>query len=330
MGGVVILSILTSCRATSFDDPLAVLPPPCRFWTAPHGDSGCLVVRDDKNAGFELRYRRAGAVATVTETTSAGESLTEVKLNGATTWQRRVERASDNTWHTSVISEFEYPTGRLLREERYRNLPSGHAFEAKARRARIDHGAAEASWQDSFPPSVTSDDKHSTKPKVQQQNCSPYETEALQADLKDALRAGTECLAHHQRIDIAALILSRYQRGPLVLACVQSSAFSATADVSSYLGLVRATKVSFDKTTYFDGPAGGRTPTTAHELLHFWTGPHAPYVGIDTRSTDPDRTEACVSLCFASARRVSKCECSLCLGVPRDDSRCSGFVDCSQ
>ena len=65
-----------------------------------------------------------------------------------------------------------------------------------------------------------------------------------------------------------------------------------------------------------------------HELLHLWTGPHAPYVGIDTRSTNQDRTEACVSLCFGGAERVSKCDCALCLGVPRDDARCNSFLEC--
>ena len=104
--------------------------------------------------------------------------------------------------------------------------------------------------------------------------------------------------------------------------------FVAASDGASYLGIIRSAKLSFDKAAYFDGPAGVRTPTMVHELLHFWTGPHAPYVGIDTRSTDKDRTEACVSLCFAPTKQVTKCDCALCLAVPRDDARCKSFVDC--
>ena len=109
---------------------------------------------------------------------------------------------------------------------------------------------------------------------------------------------------------------------------MQAASFLAASDAASYLGIIRATKLSFDKEASFGRPAGGQCPTMVHELLHFWTGPHAPYIGIETRYTGQDRTEACVSFCFAPAERVSTCDCALCLGVPRDDARCKSFAEC--
>jgi hypothetical protein len=278
--------------------------------------------------GYDLRYEQAaGTVATVKERRSPGESLTEVKLNGATTWVRRVGRAG-GVWRESEVSEFEYPTGKLLREERHWRSAAGDAIQAKARRVRTDGGTAEANWESPFPRSAAADSSFPPKPPLQTQDCSPHEVEVLEDELKSALRDGVACMVRHGRSDLAALLLSRYLHGPVVFACVRVASFMAASDVASYLGIIRPVELSFDKEAYFGHPAGGRTPTMAHELLHLWTGPHAPYIGIDTRSTDQDRTVACVSLCFGPSERVSRCDCALCLGVPTNDPRCNSFADC--
>jgi hypothetical protein len=322
-----LLVFLASCRPERFEDPLSVLPPVCGRWTAP-GVNGCLSVRQDAQ-GYELRYEPApGTVATVVERHSAGESRTEVRLNGVTTWVRRVGQGGGGSWRESVISEFEHPTGKVLREERHWLSPGGSAIQAKARRVRTDGGWAEATWEFPFPRSAAVDAAFAPRPLLQTQDCSPDEVEVLENELKRALRGGVECMVRHQRSDLAALLLSRYQRGPVVLACVRAASFVAASDSASYLGIIRPVRLSFDKEAYFDHRAGGRTPTMMHELLHLWTGPHAPYIGIDTRSTDQDRTVACVSLCFAPSKRVSKCDCALCLGVPPNDPRCTSFADC--
>jgi hypothetical protein len=324
--GLLLLGLLARCRPEQLEDPLSVLPPPCTMWGTPGAD-GCLSVREDAQ-GFEFRYQQAaGTVATVVERQSAGALLTEMKLNGITTWVRSVAQAQGGSWRESAISEFEYPTGRLLREEHHRRSPAGDAILATARRVRTDGGTAEASWESPFPRNAAVDGASAPRPLLQMQGCSTHEVDVLQAELKSALRAGVACMVRHERSDVAALLLSRYQRGPVVLACVDESSFLAATDAGSYLGIIRAAKVSFDKNAYFGRPAGGPIPTMLHELLHLWTGPHAPYIGVDTRSTDPDRTAACVSLCFAPAERVSRGDCALCLGVPRDDVRCNGFVD---
>lgn len=328
---MLMVAFLASCRAEPLEDPLAVLPPRCKMWTATGAD-GCLSMRQDTR-GHELRYEQAGGtVATVIERQSPGELLTEVKLNGVTTWVRRVGRDAGDSWVESAVSEFEYPTGKLLREERQRRSPAGNSIQAKARRVRTDGGAAEARWEFPFPRNAAVDGAFAPRPLLQMQGCSPYEADMLEAELQSALRGGVACMRRHGRSDLAALLLFRYLHGPVVLACVRArdlpAYFLAATDAASYLGIIRATKLSFDKEAYFGRPAGGRDPTMAHELLHLWTGPHAPYIGVDTRNTDQDRTETCVSLCFAPAERVSRCDCALCLGVPRDDARCAGFVEC--
>jgi hypothetical protein len=328
---LLLVGLLASCRSERFEDPLSVLPPSCKLWRAPGAD-GCLSVREERD-GREFRYEQAGGtVATVVERQSAGELLTEVKLNGVTTWVRRVGQDAGGSWRESMVSEFEYPTGKLLREERHRRASAGNVIQAKARRVTTAGAAAEASWEYPFPRNVGVDSVLAPRPLLQMQDCSPYEVEVLEAELQRALRDGVACLRRHGRSDMAALLLSPYQRGPVLLACVRArelpAYFLAGSDAASYLGMIRARKLLFDKEAYFGRPAAGRTPTMVHELLHLWTGPHAPYVGVGSRSTDQDRTEACVSLCFSPPQRLSKCDCALCLGVPRDDARCKGFVDC--
>jgi hypothetical protein len=325
---LMLVGVLAGCRPKRFEDPLSVLPPPCRMWTTPGAD-GCLSVQEDGQR-YELRFEPAeGTVATVNERQSTGELLTEVRLNGVTTWVRRVGLTDARVWRESIVSEFEYPTGKVLREDRHRRSPDGNVIQSSARRVRTDGGAAEANWEFPFPRTAAIDGALTSRPVLQVQNCSPFEAEVLHAQLKSGLREGVACMVRHKRSDIAALVLSRYQRGPVVLACVEAAPFVAASDGASYLGIIRPAKLSFHKEAYFVGhPAGGRTSTMVHELLHLWTGPHAPYIGIDTRSTDQDRTAACVSLCFDPAKRVSKCDCSLCLGVPHDDARCNSFEAC--
>jgi hypothetical protein len=325
--GLLLVSLLASCRPERLADPLSVLPPRCRMWTAPGAD-GCLSVHEEGQE-YELRYEQAGGtVSTVIGRQSTAELLTEVKLNGVTTWVRRVGYDAGGAWRESEIVEFEYPTGKVLREERHRRSPAGNTIQAKARRVRTDGAAAQASWEFPFPRKAAMDGTLGPRPLVQMQDCSPYEVEVLEAELQSAFHDGVACMGRYERGDLTALLLSRYQRGPVVLACVQAASFLAASDASSYLGIIGATKLLFDKEAYFGRPAGGRTPTMLHELLHLWTGPHAPYVGLDTRSTDQDRTEACVSLCYGRAERVSKCDCALCLGVPKDDARCNSFLEC--
>ncbi len=321
-----LLGILGSCRPERFEDPLSVLPPPCTKWTTPGAD-GCLFLRED-GQGYELRYEQAaGTVASVIERQSADELLTAVKLSGVTTWVRRVRPAAGSSWRESVITEFEHPTGKVLREERHWQSPGSDAIHAMARRVLTSGGAAEARWESAFPRNARVDGALASRPLLQVQGCAPQEAQVLEAELQSAIRTVAACMVRHERSDLAALLLSRYQRGPVVLACVEAAAFVAALDAASYLGIMRPTKLSFDKEGYFVRLAGGRTPTMVHELLHLWTGPHAPYIGTTTRNTDPDRTVACESLCFAPAARVSKFDCALCLGVPRDDARCTRFVD---
>jgi hypothetical protein len=326
--GLLLVGLLASCRPERLEDPLSVLPPRCKMWTAPGAD-GCLSMRQETQA-HALRYEQAdGTVATVIERQSEGELLTVVNLNGVTTWVRRCGQDAGGSWRESVVSEFEYPTGKLLREERYWRSSADNTIQAKARRVRTDGSAAEASWDFPFPPKAAVDGALASRPMFRMQDCSPYEVEVLEAELQGALRRGVACMRRHGRSDLAALLLFRYLRGPIVLACVSSGELPAMAaiDAASYLGIIRPTKVFFDKEAYFGRP-GGRVPTMVHELLHLWTGPHAANVGADTRSAERDRTETCVSLCFAAPERASRCDCALCLGVPRDDGRCKGFVDC--
>ena len=130
---------------------------------------------------------------------------------------------------------------------------------------------------------------------------------------------------------MAALILSRYARGPVVLACVQPGddnpdGFLAASDGNSYLGVIKGARLLFDRPTYFRYPKGGRTRTLWHEVLHLWTGPHAPGFSLDAQSAEVDRTNACVSMCFDG--KATRCACARCLAVAPDDARCRRFRDC--
>ena len=108
--GMLLVGVLASCRPERMADPLSVLPPRCGEWTAPGAD-GCLSVRE-KGKEYEFRYEQAGGtVATVIERQSAGELLTEVKLNSVTTWVRRAGHDAGGAWRESEVVEFEYPLG---------------------------------------------------------------------------------------------------------------------------------------------------------------------------------------------------------------------------
>jgi hypothetical protein len=282
----------------------------------------------ESEGGYEFRFGQAtGTIATVIERQSSNELVTTVKLNDVTTWVRRVSLPVGSKWHETVVKEFEYPTGKPLREERHWRPSNGGAIQAKAHRMLLNGGDAEATWESAFPRDAQADVALSRRPLIQTQGCSPQEVETLKTELRSAMRDGVACMVRYDRSDLAALLLSRYQRGPIVLACVEAADFVAAIDAGSYLGIIRPTKLSFDKATYFGRAAGGQTPTMAHELLHLWTGPHAPYIGTETRNTDQDRTVACASLCLADAKRVSKSDCAICLGVPVGDARCSTFVE---
>ena len=85
--GLLFVGFFSRVVVQSGSESLSVLPPRCRIRTAP-GSDGCLYVREERQE-YELRYEQArGAVATVMERESAGELLTEVRLNGVATWVR--------------------------------------------------------------------------------------------------------------------------------------------------------------------------------------------------------------------------------------------------
>jgi hypothetical protein len=329
-----VLVLVAGCGAERAEDPLSVLPPPCRPWASP-GPDGCLFVLEERHRQ-ELRFEDdRGTVATVIDRRATGELRTEVKLNGVTTWTRSAWHGADGRWRESAIFDFEHPSGRLLREQRSRPAPGGNAIETKVRRFGSDGRAAEEAWEAPTPRSAGTDGARATRPLLQSQDCTPYELDVVRADLQRGFRDGVACLRRNGRSDIAAMMLSRYQRGPLVLACVQSrhspgGDFLAASDGDSYLGVAGATRrLSFDKEAYFRWPQGGRIKTTWHELLHLVTGPHTLSFLRGAQSAEQDRTNACVSICFDYKPGVSRCACELCLGVPPGDARCAGFGACS-
>jgi hypothetical protein len=268
----------------------------------------------------ELRFEDgSGGMATVIEERSGDEVRTEVRLNGITTWSRRFDRSAKAGWRGAVVTEFQWPSSKLIREESYRLSGDGRSVDAKARRTGADGAVAESSWnfevlEAAAAPPATS--------------CSGDELSILEADLRRALQTGFSCMRRHKRGDIPALILARRQRAPLVFACVRSQDTSATGflaamDSDWYLGISDALKLSVHKQSYFVYPEGGRVRTVWHEVLHLWTGPHSPGFVRGEESIDTDRTNACVSLCFD--RRPSRGVCELCLAAPGGDAGCEGL-----
>jgi hypothetical protein len=267
----------------------------------------------------ELRFEDgSGGLATVIEERSGDQGRAEVRLNGITTWSRRFDRSAEAGWRGAVVTEFQWPGSKLIREESYRLSGDGRSVDAKARRTGGGDDVAESSWSFEVrePASLPAG------------SCTPDELSTLQADLRRALQTGFACMRRHKRGDIPALILSRQQRAPLVFACVRSQATTATGflaamDSDWYLGMSDVLKLSVDKQSYFVYPEGGRIRTVWHEVLHLWTGPHTPEFVRGEESIDTDRTNACVSLCFD--RRPSRDVCELCLAAPPGDARCESL-----
>jgi hypothetical protein len=322
---------LVGCGPRRPEDLLSILPPPCKARSEP-GPEGCLTILE-KRESEEFRFSQAGGVvAVVFDRRSSGVLETEVTLNGTTTWTRTIRRSPEGSWLGSVVVEFQRSTGKLLREEVYRMEGAGRSVQAKSRRLGAEDDVAESSWSFELSPTSEMDNSKALDPLVQNRGCAQDELSVLQADLRRALRSGVACMRRHGRSDMGALILSRYQRGQFILACVRSrdvspAGFLAAAEAASYLGIMRATKLSFDKESYFRSPDGARIRTLWHELLHLWAGPHAPDFKPDPRSMDLDRTNACVSLCFDKAT-ASTCACESCLGLRRGDAQCSGLGRC--
>ena len=323
---------LGGCGPGRTQDPLSVLPPPCKLLRAP-GPEGCLEAGEAADRS-ELRFEQAGGVvAVVGDRRSAGELQTEVTLNGRTTWTRTVRRTAAGRWLGSRIVELQPSTGKLLREESYRPEDRGNVVQASSRRLLPDGSTARAAWSFPFPPAVEADSPPGPAPVVQDHGCTPDELRVLQRDVRRALQDGLACMRRQGRSDIAALLLSRYRRAPVELACVQSlevtpTGFLAAGDAASYMGVVGARRLSFDKASYFRSPDGVRIRTVWHEWLHLWTGPHAPGFELGPQTMEVDRTNACVSLCFGGAK-TSRCACELCLGLPPGDARCGGLAACA-
>jgi hypothetical protein len=266
----------------------------------------------------ERRFEYEAGVATVIEERSGDELRTEVRWNGIPTWSRRFDRSAKGGWRGAVVTEMQWPAGKLIREESYRISGDGKSVDAKARRTRANGDVAERAWNFKVP------DRASTPGAG---NCNADERGALETDVRRALHHGLTCLRRHKRGDVVALIQWRQQRSPLVFACVRSqdttpTGFLAAMDSDWYLGMSDALKLSVDRHSYFAYPEGGRIRTVWHELLHLWTGPHSPGFVSGQESIETDRTNACVSLCFD--QRPSRSTCELCLAAPRGDARCAG------
>jgi hypothetical protein len=321
-----LVAALASCGPRRTNDPLSVLPPLCNPLSSV-GPDGCLAIVQTAEKD-EFRFaQQGGVVVAVTDRRSTGLLQTEVSLNGTTTWTRTTRRTAEGQWLGSVVAEFQPSTGKLLREETYRRGAVGNMVQAKARSFEAAGRTAEFVWEFRFSQTAWASGESGPTPMLQNLGCTPEEFRVLQTDLRGALLDGLACMRRDGRSDIAALILSRYHRGPVQLACVRSLEVSATgflagSDATSYMGVTGATRLSFDRPSYFRHRDGGRTRTIWHELLHLWAGPHTK---LDAGSADRDRTNACVSLCFNTP---SKCACELCLGLPRGDAHCSGFADC--
>ena len=249
-----------------------------------------------------------------------------MKLGGVATWTRTVRHSDSGSWLGSAFEEFSAFSGKLVRQETYALAPAGDDVRARSRWSGPGSQQTEHSWQFKFSPLAAK-----SAPRLQNEGCTVDELRDLTSDLQLALTNGLGCMRGLGRTDMAALILARYQRGPVVLACVNSvevnpAGFLAGSDGHSYLGVIPATRLSFDRVAYFRLPQNGRIRTLWHELLHLWTGPHAPGFSLDAHSPEQDRTNACVSSCFDG--QATRCACARCLAVSPGDARCGHFKDC--
>jgi hypothetical protein len=261
--------------------------------------------------GEELRFEHEAA--TVLERASGSALQTTVTFKGVATWHRSIRRNKDGQWLGTTVSEYQWPGGKLLREETYTPDPQGQMIAASA---SSSDRPGKSTW--SFP--------HRAVPAT---DCTPEQLDLLRTELSLALRRGAACMRRYGRSDIAALIMARHQHG-LTVACARGAqnpggSFLAAMDPGLVTG--GAPKLSVDLDAFFHQPDGVRARTLWHELLHLWTGPHLPGFQLDHQAARVDRTNACVSLCFDRVPGET-CTCELCLGVPPGDYRCREMRAC--